>query len=122
MFEAGDKITLEDVVNWCINLDIKCDSGMNQQNSGGTNYMNRIYTKAVSRNVFRLRKSQLNDGSVMTYILHSFAHINLTNAVCVANEKTKENNVSNEVRTHKEKRHLEGWTNGQSGDIINSQL
>ncbi|VUZ46188.1 unnamed protein product [Hymenolepis diminuta] len=30
MIKASNKITLEDIFNECINLAIKCDSGMNE--------------------------------------------------------------------------------------------
>lgn len=43
MFEASDKIPLKDIANECINLDITCDSGMNQQESGEHNYVNQIF-------------------------------------------------------------------------------
>ncbi|VUZ48373.1 unnamed protein product [Hymenolepis diminuta] len=51
MLKASDRIALENIVNECINLNIKCDSGMSPQKSGEHNCVNRISTGTVSRNV-----------------------------------------------------------------------
>ncbi|VUZ42727.1 unnamed protein product, partial [Hymenolepis diminuta] len=47
ILEAIEKITLVDNANECINLDIKCDSSMNQQNFGGQSCINRISNEIV---------------------------------------------------------------------------
>lgn len=55
MLEASDKTILEDIADECIKLDIKCGSGMNQQNSGEHSYVNQIYSETMCQNVSTLR-------------------------------------------------------------------
>ncbi|VDL23737.1 unnamed protein product [Hymenolepis diminuta] len=56
MIDASDKIALVDLANECLKLDIKCDSGMNQQKSGESNYVNGISSEKVFQNVSSLTK------------------------------------------------------------------
>ncbi|KAM3171470.1 hypothetical protein ACTXT7_016559, partial [Hymenolepis weldensis] len=55
MIEASDEITLEGIANECINLDIKCDSKMNQQEPDGHNYVDQISGGTVPQNVSSYR-------------------------------------------------------------------
>ncbi|VUZ52014.1 unnamed protein product, partial [Hymenolepis diminuta] len=56
IFKASDEITLEDIVNECINLGIKRGSDMNQQNTFEHNYVSRFSTETVLQNVSTPRK------------------------------------------------------------------
>ncbi|KAM3178227.1 hypothetical protein ACTXT7_002989 [Hymenolepis weldensis] len=57
MIEEADNSTLKDLDNECMNLDIICDRGMNQQYYGEHKYVNRISSETVPKCFYSLNKS-----------------------------------------------------------------
>lgn len=55
MLEVSE-VTLENIVNECRELDVKCDKSMDQDKSSEHNHVNRFSNDTLFQNVFSLRK------------------------------------------------------------------
>lgn len=90
MIETSDTITLKDVANKRMKLDIKFDCGTNHQKIGEHNFIWKSIHIIVFTRMFPLSVNlQFNAGFVIIWNLPDFVHMNLMNAIFVVNEDTR---------------------------------
>lgn len=87
MVEVSGKTTLEDLVNECMNLDIKCDLTIIWKTQL-YELREKIYITTGFTNALSPHKTRTKTGSVMICSLLDLVHINLTNTIYAANEGT----------------------------------